>query len=973
MKVSHASTLKTTPSHSAGVRDILRMIAAVVGWPLLVLGTLVTGYFVGWILYALARLGRVAGLGDGLPILLVFFFVTVGLAWLMGKFVASARTVRLVIMITLGLLLVVGVVWIVVYPDQSVYWARQLAWGDSTLKDYELYPQRPISNAAPAFQFKQDLSPRLVETIEYRSQGTLQEMEFEEFLRATQTTSFIVIRDDTILYEGYFNGYDRDSIVRSFSVAKSFTSALVGIAIDEGYIGSVDDLMIAYLPEMKGRGFDNVTIRDLLMMSAGIEFVRDDEVSALAELTQFTDEGLSYTYPNLRSLALRLRPDGKGPGAEFNYNDYHPLLLGMILERTTGRHPAEYLQEKLWQPLGMEYTASWSLDSETSGFEQMGSGINGRAIDFAKFGRLFLNNGDWNGTQIISKEWASESTMPDPNDQRAWHPDAWFSPWKQKDGYYKYLWWGQIQPDGSYDYTALGHLGQYIYVDPQARMVVVRFGHDEGGVDDWVDVFRSVVAKAQENVTYSLPANGWSINTPEEQGFDSAKIAEGLLAIKENGTLIHSLMVLRNDKVILDAYFYPYDGSIYHDLASVTKSVMTTLIGIAADQGKLSLDDTMLSFFPDREIANLDERKPKITIGHLASMSSGLDCDRIDDEITMNKMRASDDWVQYSLDLPVVKEPGEGFTYCGVNMHLLSAILQKATGMSALDFAQKNLFGPLGIEDVYWPADPQGVTHGWGDLCLKPADMAKLGSLYLHNGQWQSQQIISRRWVESALQAYKKGTGRVEDYGYGWWIGQPDNEPEFLATGNAGQKIKVYPRLNLIIVMTGGGFEYSEIEPYMLAGMSDMSKPLPPNLAGVASLNAALSAIAKTPDPQPVPPLPATARDISGQTFIFESNPILLSMGLDFNDPEGEEAILQLEVVHEQGPRLIAVGLDGVYRPSHAGRPIFARGEWIDEKTFVIDYNEGPGLAYYTFRLHFDGDTVIFEGPRIGTLKAKKP
>jgi CubicO group peptidase (beta-lactamase class C family) len=213
----------------------------------------------------------------------------------------------------------------------------------------------------------------------------------------------------------------------------------------------------------------------------------------------------------------------------------------------------------------------------------------------------------------------------------------------------------------------------------------------------------------------TLPTESWPTSTPEEQGFDSAKVAEGLLAIKEKGTLIHSLMVIRNDKVILDAYFYPYNGSLYHDLASVTKSVMTTLIGIAIDQSKLSLDDRMVSFFPDHEIANLDERKEKITIRHLASMSSGLECDRID-EITMTEMRDSEDWVQFALDRRVAREPGTNFAYCGLNMHLLSAILQKATGMNALEFARQNLFGPLGIQDVYWPPIPKDYSWLGGSM-----------------------------------------------------------------------------------------------------------------------------------------------------------------------------------------------------------------------------------------------------------------
>jgi hypothetical protein len=398
---------------------------------------------------------------------------------------------------------------------------------------------------------------------------------------------------------------------------------------------------------------------------------------------------------------------------------------------------------------------------------------------------------------------------------------------------------------------------------------------------------------------------------------------------------------------------------------------MTTLIGIAAEQGKLSLDAPMLSFFPDRQIANRDERKERITVAHLASMSSGLEC-AADDEITMDKMRASPDWIKFALDRQTIREPGTKFAYCSLDMHLLSAILQQATGMRSLDFAQKYLFGPLTIQDVYWQADPQGVTHGWGDLALRPTDMAKLGSLFLHKGQWKGQQIVASSWVENALKPYMSGTGRIEDYGYGWWIGQPENEPEFLAAGRQGQSIKVFPRLNMIIVTTGGGFEYSEIEPYSVGAIGDLEHmyPLPPNPAGVTKMKAAVNMIAQGPQPDPVPPLPATAREVSGRTFVFQFNPILLFFRLDFDNPA--EATLNLQAANEPNPREIVVGLDGVYRPSRAGRPILARGGWKDGNTFVIEYNEGPGLASYNFRIRIQGDKVLFEIPGLGTYLETK-
>jgi CubicO group peptidase (beta-lactamase class C family) len=231
------------------------------------------------------------------------------------------------------------------------------------------------------------------------------------------------------------------------------------------------------------------------------------------------------------------------------------------------------------------------------------------------------------------------------------------------------------------------------------------------------------------------PTESWRTSTPEEQGFDSVKLAEGLQSLRDKGVPIHSLLIIRNGYVLLDAYFYPYDGSWVHDLSSVTKSFTTTLIAIAAAQGKLQLDQPIVSFFPDRTIANLDARKQQITVRQLTGNVNGLDSGCLaGDEPTLNAMRAQPDWIQASLDRQVVRQPGSSFCYDSPGMHLLSAILQRATGMTELAFAQKYLFEPLGIQDAVWESDPQGYTHGWGDLHLKPRDAAKLGYLWLSNG-----------------------------------------------------------------------------------------------------------------------------------------------------------------------------------------------------------------------------------------------
>lgn len=397
-------------------------------------------------------------------------------------------TVMTVLVAAVALAFIAGcIVW------TPVFTYRCLAWGTSDIRDCEKFPSREVNNAPPVFFFKKDLKEDIIaslfKTAEYTYRGKKRQVnDLDEFLKSTGTTAFIVVKDDAILYEKYFNGYARNSINTSFSMAKSFTSALVGIAIDEGYIKSVDEPITNYLPELQGKGFEPITIKRLLTMSSGLKYVEGN--------TPWSDDALTYYYPDLRKLALAGVPVEEPPAKHFHYNNYHPLYLGMILERATHKPVAEYLQEKIWEPLGMEYPASWSIDSKASGFEKMESGINARAIDFAKFGRLFLNKGRWDGKQVISEAWVAESTQRDAvpvnKDYYTVHDMELF--FKSAKSYYKYLWWGYTRDGQDYDFFAAGHLGQYIYVCPQKNLVLVRNGKETGQIDMWPEVLFSMVS-----------------------------------------------------------------------------------------------------------------------------------------------------------------------------------------------------------------------------------------------------------------------------------------------------------------------------------------------------------------------------------------------------------------------------------------------------------------------------------------------
>jgi CubicO group peptidase (beta-lactamase class C family) len=250
-------------------------------------------------------------------------------------------------------------------------------------------------------------------------------------------------------------------------------------------------------------------------------------------------------------------------------------------------------------------------------------------------------------------------------------------------------------------------------------------------------------------VAWSAGADEVPLATPESLGFDSGTLAEVVNAARASGQSIHSLTVVRKGAVLLDASFYPFDGAL-HDVASVTKSVTTTLVGIAGGEGLLDLDAPMLSFFPDLHVANRDARKEEVTVRQLAGNVSGLACIGAPAEVTLAEMQASQDFLQFALDLPMAHEPGTHFDYCSPGMHILSAIVQKATGMTASSYAQEKLFSPLGIRDAVWEADSQGISRGWGDLHLTPDDMVLLGLLWLEGGAWQGRQLIPADWLEQA-------------------------------------------------------------------------------------------------------------------------------------------------------------------------------------------------------------------------------
>lgn len=351
----------------------------------------------------------------------------------------------------------------------------------------EIFDARTVHKGEEAFRFKRKDS-RLPETYSY--EGRVKST--GEFIERTETTGLVVVKDDTILFEKYYRGNSETSKAISWSVGKSFVSALFGIAISEGCIKSIEQSITDYLPALKTSGYNGVRIKDVLQMSSGIGFNEDygDFNSDINRLAR----SFALNTP-VEEVALSLKQERK-PGTFNHYVSMDTQVLGMVVRAATGRDLSSYLEEKIWKPLGMESDALWLTDS--SGMEIALGGLNVTLRDYARFGRLYLNNGNWNGKQIVPSEWIKASITPD-----AEH----LVPGKRATSSsimgYGYQWWVPVNSDG--DFLAIGVYGQAIYINPRQRIVIVKTSaysdytnHVEAMEMEAVEMFRAIAENIQD-------------------------------------------------------------------------------------------------------------------------------------------------------------------------------------------------------------------------------------------------------------------------------------------------------------------------------------------------------------------------------------------------------------------------------------------------------------------------------------------
>jgi len=333
------------------------------------------------------------------------------------------------------------------------------------MKDH--LPIKKLTKSSAPFHFKRKDDITLPESFNYKGQT----YSTKRFLDSSYTQGLLIIQDDCIRYEQYARSQHENSPHISWSVAKSYVSALFGIAIEEGYIKSINQSVDEYLPDLKGSGYEGVSIKDVLQMSSGVKF--DETYGDPSSDIQRYWKG--FVFGRSQNKFARTLKNMRPPGTYNEYISINTHVLGMLLVKATGQSLTDYLQAKIWEPLGNEHNAYWLADGK--GMEMALGGLNATLRDYAKLGRLYLNKGNWNGTQIVPAAWVEASTHASeahllPHSKLSSRPD--FG--------YGYQWW--ILDGDESEYMAIGVFNQYIYINPTTNTIIVKNSANQNFYDE---------------------------------------------------------------------------------------------------------------------------------------------------------------------------------------------------------------------------------------------------------------------------------------------------------------------------------------------------------------------------------------------------------------------------------------------------------------------------------------------------------
>jgi CubicO group peptidase (beta-lactamase class C family) len=472
--------------------------------------------------------------------------------------------------------------------------------------------------------------------------------------------------------------------------------------------------------------------------------------------------------------------------------------------------------------------------------------------------------------------------------------------------------------------------------------------------------------EAPSMATVALPRSA-----PEAHGIPSHALTAFLDAAEGDVRHLHGLVVLRRGHVVSEGYWEPYGPAIPHMLFSLSKSFTSTAVGMLVGEGRLSVDDHVLDFFPGQAPAAPSPRLRAMRVRHLLTMTTGQDADP-----TRPIRQANVDWVRAFLDAPLPYEPGERFVYNSGATYMLSAIAQKITGQRLLHYLGPRLFAPLGIESPTWETSPQGVDAGGWGLKARTADVARFGQLYLQKGAWRGRQLVPAEWVAAATapQVPNGPSGSPDweqGYGYQFWRCR---HGAYRGDGAHGQFCLVLPEQEAVVAITGGVGDMQRVLDlvweHLLPAFGGSPPGWPADPVAAAALAARLAGL-RLPTPTGASTSPLAAA-LAGRTFVVEPNEDSIE-SVAFED--GADGVA-LVVRNDHGEQRVRVGYGEWARGALAlGGPAAAAaaGAWADERTFLLHlwWVETPWRMAWTCR--FEGDRLRIERETNVALQGSLP
>jgi CubicO group peptidase (beta-lactamase class C family) len=449
-------------------------------------------------------------------------------------------------------------------------------------------------------------------------------------------------------------------------------------------------------------------------------------------------------------------------------------------------------------------------------------------------------------------------------------------------------------------------------------------------------------------------------STPEAQGVSSAAISNFVQTIETNIHELHSFMLLRHGQVIAEGWWSPYAAARPHMLFSLSKSFTSTAIGFAVAEGRLSIDDPVLSFFPEEAPVKAGPNLAAMRVRHLLSMSTG----HAKDTSSRAFRQKAGNWAKGFLAIPVRYKPGTHFVYNTAATYMLSAIIQKVAGMTLLEYLTPRLFEPLGIENPTWETCPRGINTGGFGLNVRTEDIARFGQLYLQKGWWRGQKLLQDGWVEQAT-SFQVSNGDNPDsdwnqgYGFQFWRCRHNI---YRGDGAFGQYCIVMPDQEAVLAITSGlddmQVPLNVVWDCLLPAFQDA--PLPEDKAAQAQLSQKLSGL-EVPFPAGTATSPLAAK-VSGKRYKLDANPLKIQE-VSFNFSGAEPA---LTLRSPAGKVQLALGsrdwLEGIALLGDRGpHKVFASGVWSSADTFQVTtrFVETPFIQ--TLSCRFEGDGVRME------------